>query len=261
VSALAAVAVAAAFFWLRPPWWCVRARAIPTGVSRPSRRVVLVAAGLAAVLSAVTAPAASAIVAWSVAGAVWSGTVMVRRAAWRRRRAAVREETQSAIDALVGELRAGAPPYAALAAVARESELVDPVAHVAASGGDVAAALVAVGRRPGAEPLVAVGQAWGISEACGAPLVAVLDRVRSGTREDAELDREIAAAAAPARATGTLMAAMPPVALGLGSGLGVDPVRILLTTVPGALCLAAGVAFAVAGLAWVDRIAERAEAS
>ena len=51
-----------------------------------------------------------------------------------------------------------------------------------------------------------------------------------------------------------------PLGLGLGSGLGVDPVQVVLTTVPGALCVAAGTGFALAGMRWIELIADRVEA-
>jgi tight adherence protein B len=143
---------------------------------------------------------------------------------------------------------------------AAETGALRPAATAAAGGGDVASALVAAGRRPGARPLEAVGQAWAVSESCGAPLVSTLERVREAVREEREIERELAAGVAPARATAALMVAMPPLGLGLGSGLGVDPLRVVLTTVPGALCVAAGAGFALVGMRWIELIADQVEA-
>jgi tight adherence protein B len=43
--------------------------------------------------------------------------------------------------------------------------------------------------------------------------------------------------------------------------MGADPVHILTGTVLGATCLAAGVALACAGIAWVDRIVASVDAA
>ena len=88
----------------------------------------------------------------------------------------------------------------------------------------------------------------------------MLDRVAFTAREDAEIDREVQAEAAPARATGRLMAILPVLGLSLGAGMGADPVYVLTSTVVGATCLAGGVALACVGIVWVDRIVASVDA-
>jgi tight adherence protein B len=50
---------------------------------------------------------------------------------------------------------------------------------------------------------------------------------------------------------------MPVAVLLLGSGLGGDPLRFLLDTTPGLVCLGTGLALEYAGLLWLGRIADR----
>jgi len=260
VSGLSAVLVALAVLVWRPPSSWVLARVRGVAVPRPGRRVLVATVAGALPLSLLSLPAAPAILVWTGAGVVVAAARRVVRARERRRRTAVREEADGVVDALVAELRSGAPPAVALERLAVESGLLAPAAVAAAAGGDVPSALVAAGSGSGAAPLADVGRAWAVSDACGAPLVRVLEQVREAAREDRELRREVASGVAPARATASLVAAMPPLGLALGTGLGVDPLSVVLTTVPGALCVAVGVACAVAGVLWIDLIADRAEA-
>jgi tight adherence protein B len=166
-----------------------------------------------------------------------------------------------ALELLAAELRSGSLPMHALAAVADDAPSLRPAATAARHGGDVAAALGAAGERPGARALVDLAGAWNVADRAGAPLATVLDRVAVSVREDAEVDRDVQAEAAPARATGRMMAVLPLLGLSLGAGLGADPVRVLTGTLLGACCLAAGVALACAGMAWVDRIVASVEAA
>ncbi len=258
MSLLAAGLACAAVLVGRPPWSWVRVRITGVLPWRPSRRALPPIAVLLTGTSLVALPPAPTIVVWTalaVAATVWR---RVRRSRERRVQARRAEQAQLVIDVLVTELRSGALPAAAIERLAGEVDSMGHVSAAAASGGDIGAALVEAGRRPGASSLVTIGHAWAVSESCGAPLTSVLEQVRETAREDRELERELMAGVAPARATATMMVAMPPLGLALGSGLGVDPVSVVLTTLPGALCVAAGVGFAIAGVLWIDRIADQA---
>ncbi|MBC9227133.1 hypothetical protein GL325_12440 [Aeromicrobium sp. 636] len=259
MRALCAALVFTTVLVWRPPWSWVRVRVTGARWPRPGRREGVVAVAGVLCLSLVLLPTAPTIVAWTLVAVAVSAGTRWRRGRARRRRTVVREECQGVIDGLVAELRTGAPPVVALQRAAADTGALGSAAVAAAGGGDVPAALVAEGRRDGAHPLAEIGRAWAVAESCGAPLSPTLEQVRETLREERELERELASGVAPARATAALMVAMPPLGLGLGSGLGVDPLHVVLTTVPGALCVAAGVGFALAGVRWIELIADGVE--
>ncbi|AXT86203.1 type II secretion system protein [Aeromicrobium sp. A1-2] len=185
---------------------------------------------------------------------------------WRaeRRRRNLRErraEVVAAIGLISAELRAGLLPQRVLAGLAGEFDFLAPAAHAARLGGDVPVALRTSAVEHGAELLDELAGAWLVAERAGAPLAHVLDRLQETAREDQEIEREVESGLAPARATGRLMAVLPVFGLALGSGMGGDPLAVLVGTWPGAFCLAAGCALACLGVAWVERIAADAERS
>ncbi len=259
MTAVSAALAAVAVLVLRPPWGWVRLRvaaARPVVGGTGLLRGILAAAVVGSVL---LLPPAPTVLAWTAAGVgatVWRRR---RRHEQRRRAAARRDRCHGILDGLVTELRAGASPATAVLRLAREESALEPCATVAAHGGDIATSLVVAGRRRGQEALMTVGHAWAVSESTGAALAAVLERVRDAAREDRELEREVAAGVGPARATATLLIAMPPMGLALGAGLGVDPVAVVTTTVAGAGCVAVGTAFAMVGVLWIDGVAEQVE--
>lgn len=255
----AALAAAAMAVW-HPPWSWVRVRTVGARVPSAGRRELLGVAALVLAVSLALLPTVPTILAWTLVAIVVAASVRWARARERRRRGTARDAAQNLVDGVVAELRSGVPPVVAIDRVAAEFGALEVVVAAARGGGDVATALVAAGGRPGAEPLIAVGQAWAVSQACGVPLVSTLEQVRASLREERALERELASGVAPARATAMLMVAMPPLGLVLGAGLGVDPLRIVLTTIPGALCVCAGAGFAIAGVLWIEWIADRVEA-
>lgn len=189
----------------------------------------------------------------------WSVATLVRRGRSRRLRLARRAHVVSMCDALVAELESGQPPAAAVDAVAREWTELAPVRDAARLGGDVPSALRALSKRPGGEPLTSVAAAWEVASRSGAGLAGVLQRLSGVLRTDEDVRREVAANLAAPRATATMLAVLPVFGVGLGTALGADPLGVLFGTLPGALCLSAGSALAVAGLFWVERIVDRAE--
>ena len=90
-------------------------------------------------------------------------------------------------------------------------------------------------------------------------MAVVLERMSEALRAEDAVRREVDAALGPPRATARMLAALPAFGLLLGIGLGGNPVDLLLTTPLGAGCLAIGSAFAVTGVWWVDRLAQRAQ--
>ncbi|WP_436798913.1 hypothetical protein [Micromonospora aurantiaca (nom. illeg.)] len=93
-----------------------------------------------------------------------------------------------------------------------------------------------------------------LADRTGAPLADLLERIEADARA---ADRGLAAAAAQAagaRATAWLLAALPLGGIGLGYGIGVDPVAVLLHTPVGAGSAVAAVVLQVGGLLWAERL-------
>lgn len=93
-----------------------------------------------------------------------------------------------------------------------------------------------------------------LADRTGAPLADLLDRIDVDARA-ADRGRATAAAqAAGARATAWLLAALPIGGIGLGYGIGVDPVAVLLHSAVGGSCAVLAVMLQVAGLFWTERL-------
>ncbi len=112
---------------------------------------------------------------------------------------------------------------------------------------------------PGADPLSdrpgwLARAAVRLADRTGAPLAELVERIEADARST---DRGLAAAAAQAagaRATAWLLAALPLGGIGLGYGIGVDPLQVLLYTPIGGGCAIAAVALQVVGLLWAERL-------
>ena len=175
----------------------------------------------------VTVPVLPAI-AGAVAGAT-AATALGRAAADRVRRRADAAASE-AVGSLAADLRAGQQPAAALAALAGPA-----TRHRA------------------------VGAVWAVSERSGAPAAAVLDHVEQDLRARQDQRREVAAALAGARSTGTLLAVLPLLGIGLGAGMGAHPIAVLLAQPRGQVALVAGVVLEALGVLWTSRIIASAE--
>lgn len=192
-----------------------------------------------------------------------SVTVVIQRLirAWRRRLARSRRQAACVelCDALAAELDGG---LSAVRALERScgpwSELAGVVA-AARLGDDVGAALRRTAQLPGAEGLRAVAAAWDVAARSGSALSLVLTKVAEGLRNDQEARAEVMAALSPPRATAKLLAALPLFGIGLGFSMGANPLRFLLYTGPGVLCLSIGVVLALLGVWWVELLATAAE--
>jgi tight adherence protein B len=211
-----------------------RHRRAPSG-TRPASR-----AGLVAGLAALTLVVLATVVGGPVAAVVVGAYAVVAAVAWRRRRARQRaewayEQLLDHIDGVAGDLRAGLAPDATLAA-----------AGLAAARDDADAAVQAACAR--------LDAAYRISEALGAPLADVIDRVDADVRATRRARATVEAQTAGARATSTLLAGLPVAGLGLGAGMGADPVHLLLHTPVGGACALAAVACQCAGLGWIGRL-------
>ncbi|MDT0308414.1 type II secretion system F family protein [Streptomyces sp. DSM 44917] len=187
---------------------------------------------------------------------------------WRRRRAereaeARREAVIAFCAALAAEVRAGRPAAEALSGADGQAlgAAAAGVRAAARYGGDVPSALRAAAARPGAEGLCGVAACWAVAVDGGASLAAGLERVAEALRAEREQREELRAQLAGPRATALVLAGLPVFGLLLGAGMGVQPLRVLLSTPVGLGCLLAGAALEWAGIAWVAAIVRSAERS
>ncbi|MFC1442947.1 type II secretion system F family protein [Streptacidiphilus sp. N1-10] len=234
----------------------------PRGGTRPPPELLLLPLGLLAAW-----PTHSPLVAVVAAGAVVPA-IRLRR---RRRGARLEESRRRAVvglcAALAGELRTGATPNQAVETAVSdgtvpEAQALDCTVLLAAVryGGSVPEAFQALAELPGAEGAAGIAACWQVSSSSGAGLADGLDRVAEGLRAERSLAESIRAELAGPRSTAGLLAALPLFGLLLGIALGADPLRMLLHTPGGLVCLFGGALLEWAGLAWTARIAGGAEA-
>lgn len=194
-----------------------------------------------------------------IGAATWAGGGLVRR----RRAARAAERTSlrllEACEQLTGELIAGQPPGAALDHGAAEWELVAPVAEAFRVGADVPDAWREAALRPGAHDLRLVAAAWQVSHRTGSGLASALEHVTGDLRAQHATRRVVAGELASARATARLVGVLPALVLTFGAGAGGDPWGFLLGHPIGLGCLALGLAFALAGLAWIEALAREVD--
>lgn len=231
------------------------ARSSSAPATTGARRLLLTGAAAAAV--AILAPRSLPGVMLPLL-AIAVGAAVVRALAARRRDRAAAEVRRRVIDlcdALRGELAAGQTATGALDRAAAEWPLVAPAARAALTGGDVVAVLRSLAATPGADALRVVAAAWQVAHRTGHGLADTLGRVAADLRAAERTRRVVGGELASARATARLLAALPVLALVLGSGAGGDPLRFLLGHPAGLLCLAGGLAAGYAGLAWIEALA------
>ena len=186
-----------------------------------------------------------------------SGALHLRaRERLRREAARTRAAVVEVGEALVGELRAGRDVETALVRAAAPWPPFGAVARAAALGAGVPAALRRLAGEPGAEGLRDLAVAWEVAARTGGGLGDVLTQVVDSGRCVHEDLRTVGTELASARATARLMVLLPVVTLGLAAGTGSAPWRLLVSEPLGVACLGAGTALALAGLLWIDRIAD-----
>jgi tight adherence protein B len=212
--------------------------------------------GLAALGIALVSAASAFALALGLIGATIAWLV------WRKQRetqalAATREVARACrvLDVLLSQ---GHVPTRALIQASLECPVLDPAAATAQMGGDTAAVLRRSGERPGAAGLVEVARAWEMTARTGAPLHGVLSRVTANLEAQASLAATIAQELAASRASSQILAVLPFGGFGLAAFAGGHPVAFLSSTLPGRICLIAGVGLACAGALWSDALATRA---
>lgn len=246
LAVLVALSVAA---WVAPPRPAPSVR--PRLTSTPWLVVLVAATGVGLTLGA---PRPTTLVVIG-GGAVWAALRLWRERRRRHVATTARDLVLECCDLLATELAAGQPPGVALARAAETWPALRPVAQAHALGGDVPSGLRRLAEQGGATGLSLVAAAWQVSHRTGQGLAAALARVGEGLRAARATDRLVQGELASARATARLVAALPLVALAMGSGSGGHPVRFLLGTTLGLVCLAVGLGFGFAGLWWIEAIA------
>jgi tight adherence protein B len=178
-------------------------------------------------------------------------------------RAEALDRTAAAVHMLAVLLSAGVPPANAWGyldpapgtpaatvakAIAADVAVADAISQAADSAG--------AGER---EPWRALAVAWAVATASGAPLAPTLQRMASALRDLAQTSREIEVALAGPAATRRLVLWLPAIGILFGLGLGFDPLRVLLTSPPGWMCAAAGVALLLLARVWTARLVASAQ--
>jgi tight adherence protein B len=224
-----------------------------------SRRARLVAAALAVAAMAIDVGPVPGLVAAVVAFA------LARRAkasAARRALRATRVADLHALRALAAELGSGLAPVTALSTAAGTGDglgrRMSAAARAEERGGDPADVLRA-GAGAGT-PAAALAAAWSVCQRTGSSLKEPVQRIADGAAGELRIDREAEAALAPARASARLLAVLPFAGVVLGQVSGAGSMHALLTTGIGQACLLLGALLDLAGLAWLDRLADSASA-
>lgn len=240
-----------------------RYRLIAAGLARPRKVLPRRFGGaLPCAVAAIAACAAVLPVAVVFAAVIAGATLLLRH---RRRAAGRRVEREchaleTALDVLVGELRAGAHPVAALHIAAAESAgtvgaSFRAVASRALLGADVPAGLrsvAATSARPAHWERLAV--CWELGQTHGLAMATLMRAAQSDLVERARFTARVNAGMAGARATAALLAGLPLVGVALGELIGARPLRFLVSAGVGGWLTVVGVVLACCGLLWSDRI-------
>ncbi len=189
---------------------------------------------------------------------------------WLRRRKSRKDGERRAdgvvnlCGAVVGELRAGREPGQALLVAVRGTGVMGEaeagVSAAAQFGGDVPGALGQAACEPGLDGLAGVAACWRVAVDGGAGLAAGLDRLEGSLRVERHRREELRAQLAGAWSTVAVLAVLPLLGMGLGAALGADPLKVLLHSTAGLVCLVLGGLFEAAGLLWSSRIVRVGEA-
>ncbi len=182
----------------------------------------------------------------------------------RRRRAsriaiAVSDRVIETTESLAAELTVGLPPGQALIRACESWPVLSSVVEAERLGADVPTAWRALAELDGARELRLVGAAWEVAIRTGGGLAEAMTRVAETVRANRATARIVGAELASARATARLVAALPLAALAMGTSEDAQPIAFLLTEPVGLACLAAGLAFGLGGLWWIEAIAAGVE--
>jgi tight adherence protein B len=165
-----------------------------------------------------------------------------------------RDDVGALCTAICAELKAGASSNAALIAAAREVPVIPRARTAAVVGEPVADALAQDARAAGSVALAGVAACFAAAQGSGAGLADGLTRVAALARAQRQVGQDLAAETAGPRATARILGLLPVATLAIGQLLGADPVRWLIESPVGWLCLVLGLAFLAAGRLWAGAI-------
>jgi len=192
-----------------------------------------------------------------VAGAAAPEIAMRRRIGSRSARVAA--QLPEVLASLAAPIRAGASLPQAFDAAAEEAE--EPMRDVLArtrrdleAGVSLDEAITRFASRCAVPEGVLVGRAMRVARQAGGELARVLDEVAETLRERDRLARELRAATAQARASATVVAALPVVFLLFMSAGAGDQAHLLFGEPIGWLLLAVGGGLEGAGILWIRRL-------
>ncbi|MEV4470196.1 type II secretion system F family protein [Nonomuraea sp. NPDC049504] len=137
--------------------------------------------------------------------------------------------------------------------------LLRPVLAAARDGGDVSTALRTAAPAQGGEGLHQLAACWEVGTTVGAGMAALIDRVAQTLRAAQAHRQDVAAQLAGPRTTARMLAVLPALGLLMAAALNMHPLGFLFGSIPGLMCLTAGVALDVCGLWWTNRMATRAQ--
>ena len=246
---------------LRRGEWCLpsTSRSSPYRSLRQRGPLALAGgAGLVAWAASQVGPGTVVPLGLAVVVAGSAGWWLHHRARTRRQARALEAQVVEACEAVASGLRAGLAPERVLVGASRELAVLRPAATADRLGGDVPSALRTAAATAGASRLAMLAAAWDVAQRSGAGLADAVTRIAAAVRADQGRSRQVDAALAGARSTARLFAVLPILGVALGSGMGTDPVAVLTTSPAGAWALCLGTALAVAGLVWVERLADGA---
>lgn len=166
-------------------------------------------------------------------------------------------------------LAAGVPPAAAWGYLdasrqmhSADGEEVIAAAVRAAGDGDSIAGAIARSATQSPSSLQpawrGLAAAWFVATESGAPLAQCLRDLASSFRSLGQTQRDLQVALAGPAATARMVMALPVIGVLFGIGLGFNTLQTLFATVPGLVCLAAGIALMVLGALWNRRMILRA---
>lgn len=187
---------------------------------------------------------------------------LIGRARETRRRRTDLVGVVAALRMFGRELQAGADPDAAATRVATAvhgagAAAMDALAQQIRAGDRTAPAVTPVAEirsAPGSYALSRLTSGWRLTARYGVALAPMVDALAAELAERLAADAGLAGQVAGPRTSGYVLAALPLLGVLLGSGMGAEPLRVLLNSALGNILLLAGVTLVCVGLWWSARI-------